>query len=443
MIGIMPQPEVLGAHMRKRRQALLVIGTLLIMAALLTYWVLPPTPTRLQASAYPALVPQADMPFAEYITESRNRIRNVLRAHYFQPDTNPFRGQYNIDQVTEMRSPFELLPASHCNSEELGTGILMAHGLTDSPYLMRSVANALKFREPCSHIRALLMPGHSTVPGDLLNIHRDDWRDTLDYGVHSFAGQVDEIIVLGYSNGSALALDYLQRNPDQELVSGLLLVSPALQASNEDAHYAPLLKYAWPWLETRSDEDAVKYESFPTNAAGQFYRLTSEVLRNTSAAISTPTLMFLSADDTTVRSDVAAQYFCDWLDHPDSRLFWYTREDDSPLPCARIERQILPGTDPRYVSFSHVALMIPPGDRHYGEDGKYPACAAYVTNAGRYEQCMTGIDDTVYGEMSLLQGDGLLNGKLLRRSTFNPYFDEMITAMACFVDQECRGNSAN
>lgn len=426
--------------MRKRRQTLLILGTLLVIAALLTYWILPPTPSRLQASAYPAIIPDDDSEFSAYVAENRNRIRNVLRAHYFQPDQDPFLGLYTIDEVTDMRAPFELTPASHCNEDDFSPGILMVHGLTDSPYLLRSVANALKFRFPCALIRGLLTPGHGTVPGDLLGVDVDDWRATFDYGVDSFSGEVDELLVLGYSNGSALALDYLNRHPGQQQISRLILVSPGLESTNENLPLTPVLRFVWPWLFERRDEDAVKYESFPTAAGAQFYYLTRDVLDLTEQAHTIPALVFASADDTTTRSDMAQDYYCQWLTHPESYLYWFTAEaEDTTLSCGQSRSVSVPAGNERYVSFSHVALMVPPGNGHYGESGNYPACLAYVGNAGRYDQCMTDDAATVFAETSFMGEDGLYEGKLVRRSTFNPRFDEMLDSMGCFIDPECTG----
>jgi esterase/lipase len=426
--------------LRRIRQTGLTLGTLLVIAALLSYWILPPTPGRLLPSAYPAVIPAGDSSFSAYVSENRNRIRNVLRAHYFQPDQEPFLGLYNIDAVTEMRAPFELVPASHCEEDDYQPGILMVHGLTDSPYLLRSVANSLKFRFPCALIRALLTPGHGTVPGDLLTVNADDWRDAFDYGVNSFAeASVDEVIALGYSNGSALILDYLNRNPGQQTISKMLLVSPGLQSTNDNAALAPVLRFVWPWLYERRDEDAAKYESFPTRAAGEFYRLTSDVMSQTVSSPDIPALVLTSADDTTTRSDRVLEYYCQWLNTGSSYLYWFSAaQDDSSLPCDNSEVVMVPTDNERFVSYSHVALMIPPGDAHYGETGSYPVCGAYVDNDARYQQCMNDEANTVYGETSLMDAEGLYQGKLVRRSSYNPRFDEMLAIMACFIEPECK-----
>lgn len=421
------------------RQTLFTLGSVLVIAALLTYWMLPPPPERFQPSPYAALVPEPGDNFADYVAESRTRIRNALRRYYYNGESEPFRNLYTLDEVARMRAPFELTPASNCTDTRLG--ILMIHGLTDSPYLLRPAANALAYRFPCATIRGLLTPGHSTVPGDLLTVGVDEWRAITDYGVDSFDGEVDELVVLGYSNGSALTLDYLNRHPQQTRIDRIVLVSPGLQSTNNNAYLAPWLRFVWPWLNEYADEDAVKYESFPTRAAAEFYQLTADVIAGTQSAIGVPALMVASGYDTTVRSDIAANYFCQWMDDPDSRLYWYTDAEDQPPapPCDRIELRPVPSDIPRFISYSHVAFMIPQGDRHYGLDGNYPACLAYADDSERYERCMTDDANTVYAEGSFMNSEGLYEGKLVRRSTFNPDFDGMIESIACFIDRSCHG----
>ena len=50
--------------------------------------------------------------------------------------------------------------------------VLLAHGLTDSPYSMRALAAF--FRERGFYVLALRLPGHGTIPGALRHV---SWRD--------------------------------------------------------------------------------------------------------------------------------------------------------------------------------------------------------------------------------------------------------------------------
>ena len=92
------------------------------------------------------------------------------------------------------------------------TGALLIHGLTDTPYLMRDIGNSIIKNNDCMLIRSIVLPGHATVPGDLLDVKYSDWIDATNYGVKSFSDSgIDNIFIAGFSTGGALALNYVIR----------------------------------------------------------------------------------------------------------------------------------------------------------------------------------------------------------------------------------------
>ena len=72
--------------------------------------------------------------------------------------------------VVEDRAPFELAPERRrCGRPADGgyeKAALLIHDLGGTSYEMRDVARA--FADACYLVRAILLPGHGTVPGDLL-----------------------------------------------------------------------------------------------------------------------------------------------------------------------------------------------------------------------------------------------------------------------------------
>ena len=50
--------------------------------------------------------------------------------------------------------------------------------------------------------------------------------------------------------------------------------------------------------------------------------------------------------------------------------------------------------------------------------------------------CRSDPAQTVYGERNL-GSDGRLEGKLVRRGSFNPHYDEMLGAVVCFIKGGC------
>ena len=87
-------------------------------------------------------------------------------------------------------------------------GALMLHGLTDSPYSMRSLARV--FSEEGCTVLALRMPGHGTTPRGLVEADWEDWAAAVRIGWRSLAASAPEeqpLFLVGYSNGGALAVD--------------------------------------------------------------------------------------------------------------------------------------------------------------------------------------------------------------------------------------------
>ena len=405
---------------------------------------------RFSPSAYPAYIPQADDSFQFYLQENRKRIRSALNTYFYAQELEPFGAGLPIETVLEMRSPFKYLPDESCLdaesrvTEEATKGFLLVHGLTDSPYLLRSIAGELHAEFPCALIQALLSPGHSTVPGDLLNVTLEQWQATFNWGVANLNSQADEVTVLGYSNGSALALNFLNSNAtgSANSIDRLILISPGLKPADGRAYLTPYLKYLQPWLNKHEDRDAVKYESFPTNAAAEFYKLTKLATAVDAPTLKVPTLMIVSGDDTTTDSRTAVDVFCKKLSAPNNQLIWFqSSSEDSQLlqNCKGIEvwDRTFNNEKERVVSLSHIALTIPSSDPYYGIDGRYPVCLAHKGSPTRSSRCLDDMQNSIYGESNFLDQNGEYNGAIVRRTSFNPRFDDMMLQVNCFVRNNC------
>jgi pimeloyl-ACP methyl ester carboxylesterase len=91
---------------------------------------------------------------------------------------------------------FELVP------DRIEGGILLIHGLTDSPYSMKDLAEL--FYKDNFYVLALRMPGHGTVPAGLTDVSWKDWMAALKIGVahvRQKAGSDHPFYLAGYSNG--------------------------------------------------------------------------------------------------------------------------------------------------------------------------------------------------------------------------------------------------
>lgn len=245
-----------------------------------------------------------------------------------------------------------------------GGGVLLLHGMSDSPYSLRALGEALNERG--YWVIGLRLPGHGTAPSGLLDVH---WQD--------MAGAVRLAAVPG--------------------LGGLA------------------------WLNVEPEFDPYRYNSFATNAGEQVHRLTRSVARRIAslaranrATALPPILVFKSNADSAVSTQAVVTQLLGLLDpnRHELVLFDVNRDaaksillvydprsldlsvvGDDRLPfavtlvtneneesAAVVARRQQPfsatvtQTDtlglswpPGVISLSHVALPIPPDDPLYGQ----------------------------------------------------------------------------
>jgi len=256
---------------------------------------------------------------------------------------------------------------------------------------------------------------------------------------------VDSLYVVGYSNGSVLALNYLDRNRETDFINGLILLSPGLEMRDNRAFLSPWLKFGWKWINQNLDQDAVKYESFPMNAAAEFYHLTKDVGRADFGPLDLPVLMVVSGDDTTINNQYSVDFFCNKITSDSRKMIWYQSNLSREIPQRKCNGiNIFPtAQSDRFVSYSHVAITMPQSDPHYGMDGNYSVCLRYSGDAALFLRCREDNEATVYAEHTYLNKFGTYQGKLVRRTTFNPAYEEMISELICFVDGNCNEEELN
>lgn len=371
---------------------------------------------RHQSSGQHVHSPDTSLSFFEYVAQTRAILE---QAH---------AGMNEVERVVEGNAPFESLPSGDFErgqDKPYKRGVLLTHGLSDSPYHMHHLAAF--FQRNGFRVMAVLLPGHGTQPGDLLDVSWKDWAKTVAYGVDRLSEEVEEIYLAGFSAGAALSLHHAALD---KRVRGLFLFSPALEITSR-AKWARLHKlYSWmnpraAWVSVMPDQDIYKYESFCKNAAAQMYALTKALPQND---IPIPVFIAASADDATVHSSATLR-FIQRAQHPASALVWYSTKQmtqrkvewvDSAIP----ERKIL--------SSAHTAVVMPPEDEHYGAEGEYKNCLHYHgSEEERYVMCLKAKQDVSLGEVN----ERNLQHGLLRRLTFNPHFDKMETSMQRFLKE--------
>jgi esterase/lipase len=372
------------------------------------------------------LVAGVRLAFADYVVSNRSML---YRVH---------AGKADLEKIVDGNAPFELQPPTGFPPGQKRTyrrGVLLTHGLTGSPYSMRHLAAF--FQQNGFRVMAVLLPGHGTQPGDLLDVTWQEWAKTVAYGAYKLAEEVDEVYLAGYSIGGALSIYQSLRD---YRVSGLFLFSPALRITRWAA-WAELHKlYSWlvpsaKWVDIRPDLDIYKYESFTRNGAAQTYALTAVLdaqLRQHELDI--PVFVAASADDMTVKPSVTLEFIAR-ARHPHSKLVLYTTEPEkypSGIPAEKLElvNSVVPGQ--KILSSAHTAIMMPPEDTHYGAAGEYSSCVHYYPDdMEKYAACLRYPEQDFQGEIT----EKNLKAGILRRLTYNPNFAALKVSMQRFIDE--------
>jgi len=195
---------------------------------------------------------------------------------------------------------------------------LLLHGLSDSPYSLRAMAE--KLHSQGVWVVGLRIPGHGTAPSGLVKATWHDFAAATRLAINYLNDKEDEGIpfyIVGYSNGAALAVEYslaVLEGEASPLPDKLLLISPAIGVA-EVAKYAVwqsrlaaitgLEKFAWNSIQP--EFDPYKYNSFAVNAGDQMFQLTQAISARISRLDTAsgvqgfpPILAFQSVVDATV-----------------------------------------------------------------------------------------------------------------------------------------------
>ncbi len=201
-------------------------------------------------------------------------------------------------------------------------GALLVHGLTDSPYSMRALAESLLHRG--FEVTVLRLPGHGTLPSMLIEMNYRDWVAAVRLAARDVAARTrgdQPFYVGGYSTGATLVLNYaLDALDDPELrrPDRVFLVSPAIELAPVAALSnvidvlslvpVPVLEKVR-WQKVLPEYDPYKFNSFPVNAARQVNRATKALgaalvsaAKNGSITALPPVLTWQSVVDSTVGS---------------------------------------------------------------------------------------------------------------------------------------------
>ena len=383
---------------------------------------------------------------------------NALKRYSPNSAADPQRWERNWNRSFE-------LPAV-----EPAGGVLLLHGMSDSPYSLRALGEDLN--QHGYWVVGPRLPGHGTLPAGLKSVTWEDMAAVVRLGMDHLASKIGPkaIHIIGYSTGAPLALNFSLAALDggaSPVPTSLVLISPAIGVTPAAALakwkatlaiLPGLEKFAWTGIQP--EFDPFKYNSFTANAGYQVHRLTRRVARAVEARAGSgliedfpPTLVFLSTVDATVSVDAVVDNLLEHLAPSRHELVLYdiNREkvntsvlvaDPGPLTARLMANDTLPFAltlitnehaessaivnrskpsssaevlpEPMdaawpagMISLSHIALPFPPDDPLYGR-GPAPS------------------KDTIFlGHMDVRGERGLLRfpSDWLMRLRHNPFYD--------------------
>lgn len=364
------------------------------------------------------------LPFSEYIALSRALIEERRRDLH--------KPGLNAKMVIDTNSPFELYPAHPIRAANgrLKYGALLIHGLFDCPFSLRDIS--LHLQANGALCRAILLPGHGTVPSDLLHVTYHDWIQAVRYGIDTLRQEVDQIFLVGYSTGAALSLYHALQDTT---INGLVLLAPAIRIKapvDTIFNWHNLVKWISnnrQWIYREDEVDYAKYLSVAFNPVYQVNKLTdvvNDLHRNHTLAC--PVFMTVSREDETISSHTAVDFFTS-LHNQNNKLLLYTSYDHV-YPDARILTRASQYPNLHINHLSHVGIPFSPNNHHYGQHGDY-IYASHIDSDlytyGAYNRIEENTFDLLY-KLKLVK-------QKRRQLTYNPDFEFMTEMLTKFIIQ--------
>ncbi|MEM1374831.1 MAG: alpha/beta hydrolase [Pseudomonadota bacterium] len=278
--------------------------------------------------------------FAQYLA-LEGRLFKELETKVYEAvspgDASPYARYHKGSRADPTSAPQDWNRSFELVSQSASTGVLLLHGLSDSPYSLRTLGQDL--HNAGAHVVGLRVPGHGTAPSGLTTASFEDMAAAVDLAARHLREALGDkkLYIVGYSNGGALAVDYAVRAIQSETLpelDGLILLSPEIGISEAAERAAPLSwldqtfglqKLAWPSVDP--EYDPYKYTSFALRAdltaftATQSVQTRLQALQANGRITELPRILaFQSAADATVQAPALMSVLFDQLEGPGHHL---------------------------------------------------------------------------------------------------------------------------
>ncbi len=268
---------------------------------------------------------------------------------------------------------------------------------------MRSLAQ--RFEEAGYFVKTITLPGHGTEFNALRTVRAEDYLKSVRHAFTSIRDQqgIDDITPVGFSIGAILALILAFEFHCPRAV----LLAPAFEIT-KIAKIFPLLctlklDRLLPDLFCTQSEpiNLGSYTRFPIYSVGQISRLIAHYQKLKHRQTSLPSVYCAaSRDDATVHFSGTVKAMKDFPKDSVFRIYGTAPGDINVQQFHKVK------------TFSHVAIPVSPHDPYFGKNGEYYGVQP---------------DEIHWGEPTWRD-----KGKPIKRLTYNPDFDAMVTAILRF-----------
>ncbi len=324
-----------------------------------------------------------------------------------------------IDDEVAANMPFEIKPRKQTN---VSKGIILVHGLGDSPYSFIDLANSLA--DAGFLVRTILLSGHGTRPGDMIDASYKDWQLLLERHVRLLKSEVDDVYLGGFSTGGNLVTSYALQDED---IQGLVLISPGFKSDTALAPFAPIAAWFKDWLYKGTPQryyNRARYMTTPTNGLAQYYHTSDIVMDQLEDTVYTkPTFIVISEDDSILDIKAIKSMFNNSFNNTRNKLLYFS--NGKKFKTESVENEQVSQINSHYPSMrvsnmSHMGLLFSPHNRYYGVNGSQRICNNGQMQAGARAQCEGG-GEIWYSAWGYQEPD-----KVHARLTFNPYYNLMV-----------------
>jgi len=196
-------------------------------------------------------------------------------------------------------------------------GVLMLHGLTDSPKIMSGLAKLL-YDQSDKKIASLapLFTGHGTTIEDLKNAKKEQWYEDSVLAFEKLRERYDNIFLIGFSMGANLCYLLTEEFREENKIKGIVSISGAFDLKTKLKSGAKVLSLFKDYLEKNRKEEKEKggnlywagYQSYPLNAVKELISLGNQT-KKVASKIHVPCLLFQGKGDNLLKKNCAKNMY--------------------------------------------------------------------------------------------------------------------------------------